>query len=235
MNERLSAAAIHLLTATGAAFALLALIAAAHGDWQGMFIWLGVALIVDTIDGPLARRVGVTRVLPRWSGERLDLIVDFLTYTAVPAFALSQADLLPEAYRLPAGIAVMMSSLFHMSDQHSKTKEGYFVGFPAIWNVVCLYLFAFMPHPFVSLAIVAVLVALTFVPILCVHPFRVAGLRGFSVLVTGLWVVAAIGAVANPFPSPLWVRILLIATAACLTGVGVLRSLQGSGPAQSRH
>ena len=113
-----------------------------------MFIWLGVALIVDTIDGPLARHVGVTRVLPRWSGERLDLIVDFLTYTAVPAFALSQADLLPEAYRLPAGIAVMLSSLFHMADQDSKTKEGYFVGFPAIWNVVCLYLFAFMPPPY---------------------------------------------------------------------------------------
>ncbi|HEU0016936.1 MAG TPA: phosphatidylcholine synthase [Methyloceanibacter sp.] len=226
MTERLCAAAIHLLTATGAAFALLALIAAACGDWQWMFIWLGVALIVDTIDGPLARRVGVTRVLPRWSGERLDLIVDFLTYTAAPAFALSQADLLPEAYRLPAGIAIMLSSLFHMADLESKTKEGYFVGFPAIWNIVCLYLFAFMPPPFVSLAIVTFFVVLTFVPILCVHPFRVTGLRGFSVAVTGLWAVAAIGAVANPFPSPLWVRILLIATAACLTGVGAVRLLR---------
>ena len=200
MSERLGAAAIHLLTATGAAFALLALIAAAHSDWQWMFIWLGIALIVDTIDGPLARRVGVMRVLPRWSGERLDLIVDFLTYTAVPAFALSQADLLPEAYRLPAGIAVMMSSLFHMADQNSKTKEGYFVGFPAIWNVVCLYLFAFMPHPFVSLAIVTVFVVLTFVPILCVHPFRVAGLRGFSVAVTALWLLRRSARSPIPFP-----------------------------------
>lgn len=235
MNERLSAAAIHLLTASGAAFALLALIAASRADWQWMFIWLGVALIVDTIDGPLARRVGVTRVLPRWSGKRLDLIVDFLTYTAVPAFALSQADLLPEPYRLPAGVAVMLSSLFHMADQDSKTKEGYFVGFPAIWNVVCLYLFAFMPPPLVSLAIVAFFVVLTFVPILCVHPFRVAELRGFSVLVTGLWVVAAIGAIANPFPSPPWVKALLIATAACLTGVGAVRSLRGRGAARSPH
>ncbi|HVQ10286.1 MAG TPA: phosphatidylcholine synthase [Methyloceanibacter sp.] len=225
MRKRLSAAAVHLLTATGAAFALLALIAAARADWQWMFIWLGVALIVDTIDGPLARHVGVMRVLPRWSGERLDLIVDFLTYTAVPAFALSQADLLPEAYRLPAGIAVMLSSLFHMADQDSKTKEGYFVGFPAIWNVVCLYLFAFMPQPYVSLAVVAFLVVLTFVPILCVHPFRVTGLRGFSVAITALWVVAAIGAVANSFPSPLWVRVLLLTTAAGLTGVGAVRSL----------
>ncbi len=226
MSERLGAAAVHVLTATGAAFALLALIAAAHGDWHWMFIWLGVALIVDTIDGPLARWVGVTRVLPRWSGERLDLIVDFLTYTAVPAFALSQADLLPDAYRLPAAIAVMMSSLFHMADQNSKTKEGYFVGFPAIWNVVILYLFAFMPHPSVSLAIVTVFVVLTFVPILCVHPFRVAGLRGFNVVVTALWLVAAIGAVANPFPSPLWVRALLAATAISIAGVGFIHSLR---------
>ena len=49
MSARLGAAAVHLLTATGAAFALLALIAAAQADWRWMFIWLGVALIVDSI------------------------------------------------------------------------------------------------------------------------------------------------------------------------------------------
>jgi phosphatidylcholine synthase len=103
-----------------------------------MFIWLGVALIVDTVDGPLARRVGVVKVLPRFSGERLDLIVDFLTYVAVPAFAFSQSDLLQEAFRLPAGIAVILSSLFHMAHQESKTKDGYFVGFPAIWSYPAL-------------------------------------------------------------------------------------------------
>lgn len=226
MNERLSAAAIHLLTATGGAFALLALIAASRAEWQWMFIWLGVAFVVDAIDGPLARRVGVARVLPRWSGERLDMMVDYLTYIAVPAFALSQAEILPEPYRLPAGIAMMMSSLFHMSDQDSKTEEGYFVGFPAIWNVVCLYLFAFMPPPFVSLAVVAFFVVLTFVPILFVHPLRVAELRGITVFITGLWAVAAVGAAANPFPSPLWVKVLLIATAAYLIGLGALRSLR---------
>lgn len=228
MSLRLRAASVHLLTATGAAFALLALLAAARGDWQSMFVWLGVALVVDSIDGPLARRLHVTTVLPRWSGERLDLIVDFLTYVAVPAFAVSQADLLPQPFCLPASIAILLSSLFHVADQESKTKEGYFVGFPAIWNVVCLYLFAFMPSPVVSLVIVAAFVVLTFVPIFCVHPFRVAELRTFTWLVTALWAVAAIGAVANPFPSPLWVKVLLVVTAACLTGVGALRALRDS-------
>jgi len=224
MSAPLGAAAVHLRTATGAAFALLALIAAAQADWRWMFIWLGVALIVDSIDGPLARRFSVTRVLPRWSGERLDLIVDFLTYVMVPAFALSQADLLPPPWRLPAGIAIVVSSLFHMADQESKTKEGYFVGFPAIWNVVCLYFC--IP----ALAIRRARHRCTFchahfVPILSVHPFRVAELRSFTRLVTALWAVAAIGAVANPFPSPLWVKVLLAATAAGLSGVGAFRAL----------
>ena len=221
---RLRAAAVHVLTATGAAFALLALIAAARGEWQSMFAWLGVALVVDSIDGPLARRVGVTAVLPRWSGERLDLIVDFLTYVAVPAFALTQADLLPAPFRLAAGIAIVLSSLFHMADLESKTGAGYFVGFPAIWNIVCLYLFAFAPPPLVSLLIVALFVVLTFVPILSVHPFRVSAWRPFIWLVTALWGLGAIGAVANPFPSPLWVKLLLAITAVCLAAVGARQS-----------
>jgi len=224
MSARLRAGAVHVLTATGAAFALLALIDAAHGDWQRMFIWLGIALLVDTIDGPLARRVRVSEVLPRWSGERLDLIVDYLTYVGVPAFAVAESDLLPTPFRVAAGIAILLSSLFHMADLGSKTGEGYFVGFPAIWNVVLLYLFAFTPPPLVSLLIVGFFVLLTFVPILAVHPFRVAELRAVTLPATVLWVVAAIGAVTNPFPSPPWVKILLALTAATLTAVGFLRA-----------
>lgn len=224
MSPRLRAAAVHVLTATGAAFALLALIAAAHGRWQAMFLWLGIALIVDTVDGPLARHVGVTNLLPRWSGERLDLIVDYLTYVAVPAFVLSQAEILPEAFRLPIAIAVVVTSLFHMADMESKTADGYFVGFPAIWNVVLLYLFALAPDPFLSLAIVAALVVLTFVPILAVHPFRVSGRRLLAWGLAVLWCVAAVAAVANPFPSPFWVQVLLVVTAAGLAGLGFIRA-----------
>ena len=225
MIARLGAASVHLLTATGAVLALLALRATYADDWQMMFVWLGIALFVDAIDGPLARLVGVTTVLPRFSGERLDLIVDYLTYVAVPAFALTEASLLPEAVRLPAAIAILLSSLFHVSDVNSKTEEGYFVGFPAIWNIVLLYLFALQPPPLVSLAIVTFFVLLTFVPILAVHPFRVARLRPLSFLVTLVWAGAAAMAVANPFPSPLWVQALLLLAAAYFTGVGLYRSL----------
>jgi phosphatidylcholine synthase len=224
MIKRIAAALVHVLTASGAVLALLALSAAHKGDIQMMFVWLGIALVVDAVDGPLARLVDVKTVLPRFSGERLDLIVDYLTYDVVPAFALIQSELLPKPFRLPAAIAILLSSLFHISDVESKTKEGYFVGFPAIWNIVLLYLFALSPLPYVALAIVAVFVALTFVPILCVHPFRVARLRPLTCFVTLIWIGAAAVAVARPFPPPLWVQALLLVTAAYFAGVGFTRA-----------
>jgi phosphatidylcholine synthase len=223
---RLRAFSVHVLTAIGAVLALLALRAAHAGDWQGMFVWLGIALLVDAIDGPLARLFNVKSVLPRFSGERLDLIVDYLTYVAIPAFVLTEADLLPEPFRLPAAIAILLSGLFHASDVHSKTQEGFFVGFPAVWNIVLLYLFVLGLPPYGALAVVACLVVLTFVPILYVHPFRVVRLRMLTGLVVLAWAVVAGLAVANPFPSAHWIQIVLLAAAAYCAAVGLWRWLR---------
>lgn len=223
---RLRAASVHVLTAIGAVLALLALRAAHQADWQMMFVWLGIALLVDTIDGPLARLFKVKDVLPRFSGERLDLIVDYLTYVAIPAFVLTETDLLPEAFRLPAAILILLSGLFHVSDVHSKTEEGFFVGFPAIWNIVLLYLFVLGLPPLGALAAVVVLVGLTFVPILCVHPFRVARLRLVTGLVALVWALVVVVTVASPFPSALWVKITLLAAAAYFALVGLSQTLR---------
>jgi phosphatidylcholine synthase len=228
MIPRLGAAFVHLLTASGAVLALLALRAVNQHDWQLMFVWLGVALIVDAIDGPIARRLAVETVLPRFSGERLDLIVDYLTYVVVSAYALTEANILDEAWRLPAAAAILLSSLYHVVALDSKTEEGYFVGFPAIWNVVLLYLFALGPRPEIALAIVGGFVVLTFVPLLAVHPFRVARLRAITCIATTLWAIAAVAAIMQPFPAPLWVQVLLLATAAYLSLIGFGRSLMSA-------
>ena len=225
---RLAAAAVHLLTATGAVWALLALRAVHEGDYNAMFVWLGVALIVDAVDGPLARRVEVATALPRFSGTRLDRIVDYLTYVVVPAYALSVAEILPEDFRLAAAIVILLSSLFHVADRESKTEEGFFVGFPAIWNIVCLYLFALGLPPFAALGVVVLFAAATFVPLLCVHPFRVVALRPVTIFVTLVWGMAATVAVMQPFPSPLWVKVALLGTASYLMAIGLLRALRGS-------
>jgi phosphatidylcholine synthase len=230
MIARLGAASVHLLTASGAVLALLALGAAHRGDWHMMFLWLGIALVVDAVDGPLARALKIETLFPHFSGERLDLIVDYLTYVVVPAVALTEATLLPEAARLPAAALIMLSSLFHVAALTSKTEEGYFVGFPAIWNIVLLYLFALEPAPAVSLAIIALFVLLTFVPLLAVHPFRVVRLRPLTCVVTTIWAVAAACAVANPFPSPHWIQVLLLLTAIYLSSIGLFRP-----PAKSKR
>lgn len=226
MSGRFRAASVHILTAIGAVLALLALRSAHSADWQAMFVWLGLALIVDAVDGPLARLFDVKGVLPRFSGERLDLIVDYLTYVAIPAFVLTEATLLPDWARMPAAIAILLSGLFHCSDMGSKTDEGYFVGFPAIWNIVLLYLFALGLSPYGALAVVAGLVLLTFVPVLCVHPFRVVRFRILTAIMVLVWGVAAVIAVAGGFPSAPWIQTVLVATAAYFTAIGLSRSLR---------
>ena len=224
--SRLPAVSVHVLTAIGAVLALMALRAAHEGDWHTMFVWLGIALVIDAVDGPLARLFNVETVLPRFSGERLDLIVDYLTYVAIPAFVLTEADLLPEAFRLPAAIAVLLAGLFHVSDVHSKTEEGFFVGFPAIWNIVLLYLFVLGLPPYGALVVIAAFVALTFVPILYVHPFRVVRLRSVTGLVVVAWAVVAGIAIANPFPSAWWVQVVLLAAAVYCGALGAWRWLR---------
>src|SRR5215213_6728273 len=92
--QRILAFCVHILTACGAALALLA---ATRGDWPLMFVWLGVALVVDAIDGPLARAANVAELLPRWSGETLDLVVDYTTYVFVQAYVVAAGGLMPDA------------------------------------------------------------------------------------------------------------------------------------------
>ncbi len=165
ISEIAGAAAVHIFTASGAALGLLALLAASESRWAASFAWLGAALIVDTADGPIARRLEVKRVLPRFSGENLDNLVDYLTYVTVPAFMVARGPLVPEALRLPLAAVMMVASLYHFADKRSKSPDNYFVGFPAIWNAVILYCFVLAIPPALAAAGIAACVLLTFVPI----------------------------------------------------------------------
>ena len=118
---RALAFSVHVLTACGAALALLALLAAARGDWPLMFLWLGVALVVDAIDGPLARAANVAEVWPRWSGDTLDLVVDYTTYVFVPAYAVAAGGLMPDALALLAAAAIAITGTLYFADREMKT------------------------------------------------------------------------------------------------------------------
>ena len=93
-RQRAAAFSVHVFTALGAGLALLALLEAVREHWAAMFAWLGVALVIDAADGPMARRLDVVRLQPNWSGDTLDLVVDFVAYVFVPAYAITASGLL---------------------------------------------------------------------------------------------------------------------------------------------
>ena len=186
-----TAFAVHVFTACGAGCALLALFAAVRADWPQMFVWLGVAIFIDGVDGTLARRLRVAELLPRWSGDVLDLVVDILNYVFVPAYALAASELLPAVAAIPLGIAVAVTGSLYFADRLMKTSDYYFRGFPALWNVAAFYLFLLKPAPWLAAAAVAALAALTFVPFHVVHPLRIAHLRALTMAALIVWALLA--------------------------------------------
>src|SRR5487761_858182 len=132
--------AVHVFTACGAACGFLALLAAGRGAWPEMFAWLGLAALIDGIDGTFARWLRVAEVLPRWSGDILDLVVDILTYVFVPAYAISASGLVPPDLATALGLLVAVTGSLYFADRKMKTPDCYFRGFPALWNVAAFYL-----------------------------------------------------------------------------------------------
>jgi phosphatidylcholine synthase len=185
---------VHLLTASGSFLAFLSLVAASEESWTLMFLWLGLALLVDGIDGPIARKLDVKEVLPTWSGELLDNIIDYVTYVIIPAFALYQRGFMGEGLSFLSAAIIVVSSAIYYADTGMKTKENFFKGFPVVWNMVVFTLFVIEPGQWVSFAVVVIAGILTFVPINFLHPVRVVRLRPLNLGVTLLW--CAFGALA---------------------------------------
>jgi phosphatidylcholine synthase len=185
---------VHLLTASGSFLAFLSLVAASEERWTAMFWWLGLALFVDGIDGPIARKLQVKEILPTWSGELLDNIIDYVTYVLIPAYALYQRGFMGEGLSFLSAAIIVVSSAIYYADMGMKTKENFFKGFPVVWNMVVFTLFVIAPGEWVSFAVVVVAGIMTFLPIYFIHPVRVVRLRPLNLSVTLLW--CAFGALA---------------------------------------
>ncbi|HMA56769.1 MAG TPA: CDP-alcohol phosphatidyltransferase family protein [Pseudolabrys sp.] len=222
--ERIRAFTVHVFTTTGAALALLALILATGGHWAGMFFCLGMALVVDGADGPMARAFDVERVLPRWSGETLDLVVDFATYVFVPAYAISASGLLPQVLAIPAGVIVVVSGALCFADREMKTKDNYFHGFPAVWNLAAFYLYLLEPPEWAAAASIAVLAGLSFSPIKFLHPLRVQHWRSFNIALLAAWAILAFVAVVQNLSPRLYVTLPLCLIAIYFFLIGLLRT-----------
>ena len=215
--------AIHLLTASGAALAILAILAVADGDWNTAFVWLGIALLIDGIDGPLARRNRVRERLPKWDGAALDHVVDYTTYVFVPAVIVAEGLGLSAPFGAIAGIVVAGSGALYYGDTRMKQPDNSFRGFPVVWNMVAFGLYAFLPPPPVTFVIVVVLAVMTFLPINFVHPVRVVRWRVATLAVVVFWFAACAWLIVTDFQASIVVKVLLSLASAYLFGVAAVQ------------
>jgi phosphatidylcholine synthase len=227
---RAAAFSVHVFTALGAGIALLALLEAVREHWAAMFAWLGVALVIDAIDGPIARRLDVARLQPNWSGDVLDLVVDFVTYVFVPAYAITASGLLLPLAAPLLGVGIAVSGALYFSDRRMKSADNHFRGFPGLWNLAAFYLFLLHLPPALSSLAMAILIASTFAPFHVVHPVRVVRLRRLTLTLIGIWALLAIFTLAVDFNVSAPVTIGLCAIAAYIVAsdaaIRLLRSLK---------
>lgn len=229
-ESRALAWGVHLLTASGAVVALLALSAVDQGDELAALAWLGLALFIDGVDGTLARATKVRERVPNLSGDALDLVVDYLTYVFVPALLVWRGGYLLSAIAFPLISAILVSSLYAFARRDMKTDDGYFRGFPALWNVVALYFVLATPSSAVASAVTVILIVMTFAPIHVVHPFRVrdygAALPAVAIAwaaFTALLLVPSLGVFARAF-----LLVMSLAALLALVAMGLLRTARGS-------
>jgi phosphatidylcholine synthase len=172
---------VHLLTASSAPAGILAILAAERGDAATAMLWMAYTIAIDSIDGTLARAVGVKRVLPFFDGTRLDDLVDYFTYVVVPVMFLLHTDVLPATGRVPVALCPVIASAYGFCRTDAKTTDHYFTGFPSYWNVVAFYLYALGWPPAVNAAVLVALSVAVFVPIRYVYPSRTVTLRPLTV------------------------------------------------------
>ena len=221
----LRALSVHFLTATGAVFAMLAMLEAVKEDWPMMFVWLVVAFVVDGIDGPLARKYQVKVHAAQFDGVLLDLIIDYLTYVFIPAFALFYSGLLPGWTGWFALLIITFASVIYFADTRMKTADNSFQGFPGCWNMVVLVLFALEPPTGLSMLIIAALGIAMFLPLKFIHPVRTERWRTVSLPMALAWTFFAGWAAWVEFDPQSWAHWGLVVTSIYLVFAGVGQQL----------
>jgi len=234
MTLTFKAYAVHALTASGAVFAMLAMLAAVDGNWSLMFLWLLVALFVDGIDGPLARKYDVKENAPIYDGALLDLIIDYLTYVFIPAFALFYSGMLEGWSALFALILIVFSAALYFADTRMKTHDNSFMGFPGCFNMAVLVLFATMPPVWVIMATVTFLSIAQFLPLKFVHPTRTMRWRNLTLPICIIWIGTAIASAVANFDQPMFVTAALGGSSIYLMFAGIVQELfPAKAPAQA--
>jgi phosphatidylcholine synthase len=155
----------------------------------------------------------------------MDLIIDYMTYVFIPAFALFQSGLLPGWTGWFSTLLITYTSVLYFVDTRMKTKDNSFAGFPGCWNMVILVLFALQPNFYVTVAFVTLLAMMMFTNLKFIHPVRTVRWRPLSLAMTVGWVVFASWAAMVDFHPNSLARAGLVVTSLYLTFAGIAQQL----------
>ena len=196
---------VHLFTATGAVWGLLAILAIFAGDYKMMIVWMIVAMLVDGFDGMLARWANVKKYADGIDGALLDNILDYLNYVLVPALFIIKAEVLPEPVRLLTACLILLTSAYQFTQTDAKTDDHHFKGFPSYWNVAALYMLLMNLPPWVNFAFLILFNIMVFIPIKYIYPSRNSYLRQLTLALTYLYGAIGIWGLLQYPNQPGWV------------------------------
>ena len=191
-KEKITAWAVHGFTTSGIVLGFLSVVAILNNDRVAAFLWLGLALFIDGIDGTLARKAKVNENIPNIDGSILDIVIDYFTYVIIPALMIYWFGMVPKGWEVIICASILAASCYTFANINQKTKDYYFSGFPALWNIVVLYFYIINTHPLLNLIIIILLIILIFIPIKYVHPLRVESMRRITLPITVLWAATSL-------------------------------------------
>src|SRR3954464_38408 len=184
--------ALHVFTASGVIVGMLGLQSIVEGHARAAILWLVAAMLMDGIDGPIARKINVRHAIPHIDGNTLDLIVDYFTCTIVPVAFLDKFNMLPDNTIAITGFAILLTGALWMARTDQETEDRWFRGFPAEWNVIIPTLFLLNGNKWLNLSICAALCGLSMVHVEFPHPVSVREKRPMSLAAMGVWIGAMV-------------------------------------------
>jgi phosphatidylcholine synthase len=196
---------VHLFTASGAVFGLLAILAIFEKNWKAMIVYMIIAMLVDGFDGMLARWADVKKYANGIDGALLDNILDYVNYVLVPALFLIRADVLPESVRLLAACSILLTSAYQFTQTDAKTDDHHFKGFPSYWNVAALYMLLMNLPVWVNFGFLMLFNVMVFIPIKYIYPSRNSYLRTLTLVLTYLYGAIGIWGLIQYPNHPQWV------------------------------
>ena len=243
--KKIYAWCVHLLTASGSVFSVLAIIKSAqaytakinchHIDFilylKFSFIYTIISVLIDAVDGTLARQVNIKKLAP-FDGGLLDNIIDFISYAIIPSVWIFVIDIMPNILTIISLNMILLASCYQFCQVDAKTKDHFFKGFPSYWNVVIYYLIYFGFSGINNFIIVIVLFILTFIPIKYIYPSRMRYVSGKKIFLISLFTCTLIWGVATIVSVIMWPKLnpilalLIISYILLYFGLSIYRTIK---------